>query len=1665
MTELIKKIDYTLQDQYFSKNYPQSFTSQSSISSSFKSESNLKQKLKKSEKEEAKQILQVQNLLENNDKSDSNNEQIQIDLESQNVKRKYIEIDDQENIEELIYKKVKSDEMKPQNNSEQIQQSSQKDSDNFKSNQENISTQQQENLDCKQQQNESLQKPIQKQGEEQIISGLTEEKEKEQEVNQIESAEGKEQVLNNINEQNLTINQEMINQLIVEPDQKQDIQEQEKLLQITDDADIIESQKDQVENKMDEEEEKNDDVESKNDELEIERDNNQINQDSVQSKNGENKDKIHVSSEICTIQDQKNDDSRDLEQQSQEIIQIISQDSDQQDIEDNFQQSKIENQNSEACQQDEKQENEEIQQTSPQSEVIEKEEQQQNDQIESECEKSQKDEKINSSSLNQVENDVDSSLEKKEEECNTSEAQKEEDNLKDGIIEDFQTNIQLEKQQKNEKDEESQTVVLKNDLQDDEQSSTLQAKQDTYLKENQINSLNNDYDSKKQENSEMQVENESTNIQDKTVQDQQMEIEQQNFSNKQMNNQNQNKQVYIDLSNEMSEVQCTDTNQKMDNENDQQQSEQQQQVKLLENNNICQKENELQVQEENQEPKDIIQLEDDGDDDDNNNKNENNNSSQIPKEISCLVSKNKQISNEGGEEEEEQEEEQIDSTEIDPQEIINLYSLEFFTRKQKYLYAIQEKRLEDQKNQQDTLAYQNSYLKQNHNASHKHGDQKSQTLRKQKEDIKCGIETKCANLRNDDIQKYIQPNQQNSNIHLINSQPSDSAKNSIQKSKLTQNNKSSVIKDQTNSLNNQNNKNQQYQQQQYQQNIQQDKLSQLNTQQKQEQKTKDSKLKTSNQKKVLPNQNKQSVEQQKQEQIKQQQFDHPDKQQIQNPKFLDQRARQLPQNISLINIQDSRKNIPKNNQQQQKQMEIIDLESIDDEQKQKGDKEPYITIDSDGKLPQKIHQEVEIRKMERANNNNQNSSSVEITINPQNKQRQGSEIKQEKNTQIKQQTIDLEDDSEILETSNRQQFIVHQQNLNKRQQQPIEQLYQAQNQLAQQQINSQQQQKFKKSQPQQVHILDDDDSNDKQSNQPKQLRFPYSQPNFIHEGSNMLYCLPNPGFQSTPPPGASSSSSYLHRQYFPQYLPPHQLASAPQQPFPMTQIYPAPYQVVQPNISSQPQFSQLDDPPFHGKDSNEDYYMLSQSLQYRSKEVGKRDNGLQKDRNNSSANKNNIINNNTCDISSSESLQPQMINSKIQNSSQQMLQQNQKKQQPIQQAPIQYSRQYMNQGQIQMQPQSGPHLHQQNQYGMGFDMANYMSQQGYPYPQFPQIHYPYGAQPIPTANGACLIYGNQFGENQVQTEKDTKLGGIEYSSLSGGLDQQNDAKEKKLSKAQEILFYTMQVGQTENFDKIMEVNEQKEKHKMPDKSKPTDVQCTKNLLRNLNQTMLRFLQRSKISKNMMTQYFQDYENIAEEIEKFKKWALSQKMENFQQCRNLWIYDKSTPNYNYLQLFREIQFEFFSNSSCPAIFYSKVRNQESKRTHLKYISSFLEGLVNPTSFTCFKKSNKLREQEKEIQLRKQVNSSNQISSPQAQKINMQYENGIVNGIQENSIQIKECFESQELVEEEDEELESSDEEKQKEITIEMQNQKPNTNKKSFQDNCDQQEKTIEFQQHP
>lgn len=91
------------------------------------------------------------------------------------------------------------------------------------------------------------------------------------------------------------------------------------------------------------------------------------------------------------------------------------------------------------------------------------------------------------------------------------------------------------------------------------------------------------------------------------------------------------------------------------------------------------------------------------------------------------------------------------------------------------------------------------------------------------------------------------------------------------------------------------------------------------------------------------------------------------------------------------------------------------------------------------------------------------------------------------------------------------------------------------------------------------------------------------------------------------------------------------------------------------------------------------------------------------------------------------------------------------------------------------------------------------------------------------------------------------------------------------------------------------------------------------------------------------------------MEDFKRWVAQLKLENFEQFKNVWHVQKDEPNEEYKKLFREICFDFYENHASVYVLGSQMRSEDTRKTHIKYICRFLEGIVDPNSFYYFKKN--------------------------------------------------------------------------------------------------------------
>ena len=83
---------------------------------------------------------------------------------------------------------------------------------------------------------------------------------------------------------------------------------------------------------------------------------------------------------------------------------------------------------------------------------------------------------------------------------------------------------------------------------------------------------------------------------------------------------------------------------------------------------------------------------------------------------------------------------------------------------------------------------------------------------------------------------------------------------------------------------------------------------------------------------------------------------------------------------------------------------------------------------------------------------------------------------------------------------------------------------------------------------------------------------------------------------------------------------------------------------------------------------------------------------------------------------------------------------------------------------------------------------------------------------------------------------------------------------------------------------------------------------------------------------------------------FKEWVRRLKVENFEHFKKAWTGN----NKLFKRIYKKLSFLFFSEHSVPYILSSRIRKQKTKRSHLKHLYRFIEGIKNPETFTYFKK---------------------------------------------------------------------------------------------------------------
>lgn len=63
------------------------------------------------------------------------------------------------------------------------------------------------------------------------------------------------------------------------------------------------------------------------------------------------------------------------------------------------------------------------------------------------------------------------------------------------------------------------------------------------------------------------------------------------------------------------------------------------------------------------------------------------------------------------------------------------------------------------------------------------------------------------------------------------------------------------------------------------------------------------------------------------------------------------------------------------------------------------------------------------------------------------------------------------------------------------------------------------------------------------------------------------------------------------------------------------------------------------------------------------------------------------------------------------------------------------------------------------------------------------------------------------------------------------------------------------------------------------------------------------------------------------------------------------------NLVFRRVYRELCFKFYIECAIPYVLSSRMKNENTKLSHLRYIYRFLEGIKDPFSFSYFKKSDK------------------------------------------------------------------------------------------------------------
>ena len=77
-----------------------------------------------------------------------------------------------------------------------------------------------------------------------------------------------------------------------------------------------------------------------------------------------------------------------------------------------------------------------------------------------------------------------------------------------------------------------------------------------------------------------------------------------------------------------------------------------------------------------------------------------------------------------------------------------------------------------------------------------------------------------------------------------------------------------------------------------------------------------------------------------------------------------------------------------------------------------------------------------------------------------------------------------------------------------------------------------------------------------------------------------------------------------------------------------------------------------------------------------------------------------------------------------------------------------------------------------------------------------------------------------------------------------------------------------------------------------------------------------------------------------------------KLEKFEDFKEVW--SSESVNLVFRRVYRELCFRFYQECAIPYVLSSRMKNEATKLSHLRYVYRFLQGIKDPYQFTYFKK---------------------------------------------------------------------------------------------------------------